>query len=140
MKLYLADTNILSELLKKRPEARVVDHLRSLGPGRVHASEITLMEMRFGASLHPQGADLWRMIEAHVLPLVSWLEFNRAASLAMADLLAAMQRAGTPIGPWDTCIAATALANDLILVTRNTAHFHRVPGLQVENWFDAAPG
>jgi len=136
MSRYLADTNVLSEVLKKRPNAAVVDRLRSLSPSSVFASEITRMELRFGAALHPQGSSLWKTIEASILPLATWVEFDREASTRTADLLAEMQKAGTPIGPWDTCIAGTALTRGLILVTRNVSHFKRIPKLRIENWFE----
>ncbi|MGL5078460.1 MAG: type II toxin-antitoxin system VapC family toxin, partial [Waterburya sp.] len=43
---------------------------------------------------------------------------------------------GTPIGAYDLLIAATALANELILVTSNTKEFSRVKHLVLENWRD----
>jgi tRNA(fMet)-specific endonuclease VapC len=45
-----------------------------------------------------------------------------------------LERAGTPIGPLDTLIAAHALALDLTLATNNEREFQRVGGLHVENW------
>jgi len=42
---------------------------------------------------------------------------------------------GMPIGPFDTLLAGTALANNAILVTHNTKEFERVPNLQIEDWF-----
>ena len=39
------------------------------------------------------------------------------------------------MGPFDTLIAGTALANNAILVTHNTKEFERVFGLQLEDWF-----
>jgi len=47
-----------------------------------------------------------------------------------------LPRAGQPIGPHDILIAATALAAQATLVTRNVAEFSRVLGLRLENWFD----
>ena len=44
------------------------------------------------------------------------------------------EKAGTPIGPNDTLIAAHALALDCTLVTDIDAEFLRMPGLRVENW------
>jgi tRNA(fMet)-specific endonuclease VapC len=41
---------------------------------------------------------------------------------------------GTPLGEFDTLIAAHALAARLTLVTNNTRHFARVSGLKTENW------
>ena len=50
------------------------------------------------------------------------------------NVRAALERAGTPIGPLDTLIAAHAVAEDAVVVTTNEREFTRVAGLQVENW------
>ena len=47
-----------------------------------------------------------------------------------ADLMAR----GLRIGPYDTLIAAVALAHGLTLVTHNTAEFSRSAGLRLEDW------
>lgn len=137
MKRYLADTNVLSELLKKRPNPDVQKHLDALPPSRLFASEITRLELRFGTCLHPEGERLWQRIEETILPRATWLGFDAACSVVTAELLARMKKSGTPIGPWDTCLAGTALSHGLIVATRNTGHFKRVPGLSLVNWFDA---
>ena len=46
-----------------------------------------------------------------------------------------LERHGTPIGPLDTLIAATALARRATLVTHNVREFRRVEGLKVEDWY-----
>ncbi len=46
-----------------------------------------------------------------------------------------LEKKGTPIGPFDTLIAGTALANGATLVTHNLREFERVEGLQVEDWY-----
>jgi tRNA(fMet)-specific endonuclease VapC len=53
------------------------------------------------------------------------------------DIRAALQRAGTPIGPYDVLIAGQARRRGAVLVTANTAEFARVPGLKTENWATA---
>jgi tRNA(fMet)-specific endonuclease VapC len=50
------------------------------------------------------------------------------------DIRAALERAGTPIGPYDILIAAQARRRGAILVTANEHEFARVPGLMVEDW------
>lgn len=135
MKRYLADTNVLSEWLKKRPDPGVIERLESLSPASLFSSEITRFELRYGACLHPDGEILWQRIERQILPRVTWLAFDESASLTTADLLATLRKAGMPIGPWDTCIAGTALAHGFTVATRNISHFQQVPGLGVENWF-----
>jgi tRNA(fMet)-specific endonuclease VapC len=47
---------------------------------------------------------------------------------------AALEAAGTPIGPYDMQIAAIALVHRLILVTHNVGEFGRIAGLQIEDW------
>jgi tRNA(fMet)-specific endonuclease VapC len=51
-----------------------------------------------------------------------------------AIVAAALHRSGMPIGSMDAMIAGHALALDAVLVTNNTRHFSRVPGLRIENW------
>lgn len=50
------------------------------------------------------------------------------------EIVGALVRVGEPIGVADSMIAATALANDLTLVTRNQKHFKRVRGLRIAGW------
>jgi tRNA(fMet)-specific endonuclease VapC len=51
-----------------------------------------------------------------------------------AEIRAELERAGTPIGPYDVLIAAQARWRHAVLVTANTGEFARVPGLQTEDW------
>jgi tRNA(fMet)-specific endonuclease VapC len=68
--------------------------------------------------------------------------FAPFASLAFDDVCAdhcgrlrsELAAAGTPIGPNDLLIAATALAHELTLVTHNVREFSRVANLRVEDW------
>jgi tRNA(fMet)-specific endonuclease VapC len=62
------------------------------------------------------------------------LPFDDPAAEEYARVRAHLANQGTPIGPNDLIIAATALANQLTLVTHNTAEFSRVPGLTLEDW------
>lgn len=62
------------------------------------------------------------------------LEFDRDDARCAGSIRARLASAGQPIGPYDVLIAGQALARGLILVTRNTREFARVPDLQVENW------
>ena len=55
------------------------------------------------------------------------------ASVA-GEVRATLEKLGTPIGPFDTQIAAHALFLDLILVTNNEQEFNRIPGLKIDNW------
>jgi tRNA(fMet)-specific endonuclease VapC len=45
-----------------------------------------------------------------------------------------LERAGTPIGPYDVLIAGQARRRGAVLVTANASEFVRVPGLKTEDW------
>ena len=61
-------------------------------------------------------------------------EFTSDDAVAYAHIRARLERAGTPIGPLDTLIAAQAVARKLTLVSNNEREFRRVSGLNVQNW------
>jgi tRNA(fMet)-specific endonuclease VapC len=50
------------------------------------------------------------------------------------DIRATLERSGTPIGPYDTLVAAQARRRGALLVTANRREFTRVPGLRMEDW------
>jgi tRNA(fMet)-specific endonuclease VapC len=63
------------------------------------------------------------------------LDFGRNAAHCAARIRAELERKGTPIGPFDTLIAGTAVSNQATLVTRNTREFRRIEGLAMEDWY-----
>jgi len=134
--LYLFDTNVLSEIVRKAPNLRVTHRVLAVDPAQRFASEITRLELRGGALRVPDGGALWQRIESLVLPEMQWLGVDEAVSMAAADASHALRQQGRPIDLPDLLLAATALAHDLTMVTRNVRHFDRVPGLLVENWFN----
>lgn len=96
-------------------------------------SAITRAEVRYGAEL--MAADDKRRARIDLLlqdlPALPW---TAAAADIYGEIKALLKRQGTPIGEMDTQIAAHALAEDLPLVTHNTRHFERIPGLKLEDW------
>ena len=127
----MLDTNALSSLMNDRPHA-FRDRLYAAGPDRVCTSVIVAAELRFGAA-KKRSARLIQLTEM-ILGEIEALPFDEPASRAYADIRAALQRAGTPIGGNDLLIAAHAVSLGLVVVTANTEEFDRVPGLSVENW------
>lgn len=135
MKRYLLDTNVLSEVLRRRPAARVIARLRGVPSEGLYTSAVCVMELRFGTVRHPSGATLWDRIERDVLPLVEILTFGDAEARRAGEVLGVLEGSGTPIGIEDVMIAATALTHGLAVATRNERHLKRVAGLVVENWW-----
>ena len=136
--MYLFDTNVLSEIVRKAPNLRVTHRVLAVESAQRFASEITRLELRGGALRVADGGALWQRIEASMLPEMHWLGVDQAVATAAADVSHALRLQGRPIDMPDLLLAATALAHDLTMVTRNVRHFDRIPGLQVENWFDPA--
>ena len=67
------------------------------------------------------------------------LPFDEACEEVYGRIRADLGARGTPIGPNDLLIAATALANDVVLITHNTSEFERINGLQIEDWENPSP-
>ncbi len=127
---YLLDTDTVSFAL--RGQGEVGARLREHQPSDVSISSITLAELRYGVDrkgsrkLHALIDTFTGAMEVAAFDEHAAREFGRIGSI-LADR-------GTPIGELDVLIAAHAVALRCTLVTNNSRHFSRVPGLAVENW------
>ena len=70
---YLLDTDILSELLKERPNPHLIVHLRLKQPESLLTSCICVMELRFGAALRSDAEIFWERITEEILSKVTIL-------------------------------------------------------------------
>lgn len=129
---YLLDTNVCIHLLNNTRRAVSV-RLADQEPEDIYLSTVTQMELYYGAYRSAQvernQAILQRFFSQFVVLLLD-PESARVAGKIRAQLAAL----GTPIGPYDSQIAAIAIVNNLVLVTHNTGEFNRVNGLQIEDW------
>lgn len=129
----MLDTNIASYLLRgNQPELE--QRLRRENVDSVCISAITRAELRYGVARRlPAATRLEREVERFLLGITT-LPWDSAAADAYGEVRATLERVGTPIGSFDTQIAAHALITDLVLVTHNIGEFRRVPALRVEDW------
>lgn len=138
--LYLLDSNIVSEFSKLVPDENVMVQMKR--KERFCAiSAVTLQELQMGLELLPEGKrkDQIRGFLEVVKRRFSIIPYDRSASVVCGEILAAMQKIGQPRPVCDSQIAATALANSMILVTRNTKDFQplqKISLLKLENWFE----
>lgn len=139
MRGYLLDTNVLSELLRKRPNPRVIGRLRKIPTEELLTSVVSITELRFGAARVPSGEKLWTRIANDVLSRVRALPFDEQEAITAGNVLADLESRGERIGIEDVLIGATALANGLTVVTRNLQHFARIEGLKCESWWPVEP-
>lgn len=135
--MYLLDTDILSNLLRRAPSTALVTKLASIPPEQQFTSSITLGELVYGAYRLQERADaLLQRLDETLLPNLPILPFDASAARRYGEVRAELERRGTPMGDADLRIASIALTLDLTVVTANVRHFQKVPGLAVENWLD----
>lgn len=127
----MLDTNALSELIRN-PHGSLAQKLNALAPDAVCTSIVAACELRFGAQ-RKGSAPLTQRVE-QLLQAMTVLSLDTPADEHYADIRAALERSGTPIGSHDLLIAAHARSRDMTLLTRNLREFQRVPGLAVEDW------
>ena len=132
---WMLDTNTLSDLIRNPREA-LVQRLSSMEPDAVATSIVVACELRFGA--RRKGSDALTSRVEQLLGALTVLPFDEPADQHYADIRAALERAGTPIGNHDLFIAAHARSRGMTLVTHNTREFERVSGLSVEDWMTSA--
>ena len=129
---YLLDTCVISDFIKGEPGT--FRRFKQVSPTNLAVSSITEMELRYGLAWNPRVTENKREAIMDTLASVTILPFNSAAAGQAAEIRALLKSQGTPIGPYDVLIAATALQHNLIMVTANQREFERVPGLRLENW------
>lgn len=120
--------------VKKTPNEALVRKLASVPSASLATASICVMELRFGALKTERHPDLWMTIQERIISKVRVFEFGFNEALKAADILMALQSSGKQIGLEDVMIGSIGLANGLTVVTGNTRHFSRIPGLLVENW------
>ena len=130
--LYLLDTNILSDLIK-RPAGAVARKIATLDSDEMCCSSIVVAcELRYGA--FKKNSPTLTVKVNQLLDTIAVLPLDSGVEYKYAELRTTLEKAGTTIGGNDLLIAAHALALNLTVVTANEREFSRVPELVVENW------
>jgi tRNA(fMet)-specific endonuclease VapC len=94
---------------------------------------LTVSELTFGAHKSARVAHNLAQVDV-LLEGMAILPFGTAAARRHGELKDILRRAGTPLAELDLQIASIALSRGLPLVTHNTAHFNRIPGLVLVDW------
>ena len=131
--MLMLDSNTISYYFRGDPQ--VVPRLQALSPAQTGVAAIVEYELRYGLLRLPAEAATPRLAAlSSLLRPMQVLPFDSECAALAARIRADLEAVGTPIGPHDTLIAATALRHQATLVTRNVREFSRVAGLQVLNW------
>jgi predicted nucleic acid-binding protein len=136
---FLVDTNCISEVVRVKPEPRVLAWIEAADESLLYLSVLTLGEIRKGVAALPQSRRRSR--------LETWLEVELQArfsgrilpiDVAVADrwgLLAANAKAsGKPLSAIDGLLAATAIHHNLTVVSRDVSDFTHVPVQVLNPW------
>jgi tRNA(fMet)-specific endonuclease VapC len=130
LKQYLLDTNICIFYIKGLHDLK--NKIHKAGPENCFISEITLAELKFGVE-NSQAKEKNTQTLEHFLTGVIILPIFPSLDV-YAKEKARLRKSGQMVDDFDLLIGATAIINDLILVTNNVSHLGRKQGIQLEDW------
>ena len=138
-KVYLLDTNIVSEFTKEYPNQNVLA-LYEARKNMCAISATSFQELVYGAEKMPDGKrknSIVNFVE-NLRNNIEIIPYDGFAAEICGQLSGQCAKEGNPLPYCDTQIAATAIANGMVLVTHNTADFEEAAErsfLRVEDWF-----
>ncbi len=130
MKGYLLDTNICIYFLKGL--FSLDKKFENIGLSNCFVSEITIAELKFGAENSQNQEKNRKTVDQFVSKFAIIPIFNSLDVYAKEK--SRLRKKGLPLDDFDLPIGATAISNNLILVTRNISDFERLKGIEIENW------
>jgi toxin FitB len=137
--VILLDTNVLSALMRQKPDTEVIQWLDRQPRTSVWTTAITVFEIRFGLQVMTTGKRQSLLLAAFDRLLNEMIEqriahFDNAAAQQAADLMAARQKQGRSGELRDTMIAGIVLASHATLATRNVKHYDDIVSSVVNPW------
>jgi len=129
MTKYILDTNVCISIFKNKYGIR--EKIIKIGHKNCFVSEITIAELFYGASKSGQQRHFEDV--TNVLRLFGVVPIYSALKL-YGCLKAKLEQQGQRIDDFDLLIGATAVQNEMVMVTSNTKHFDRIPNIKIEDW------
>jgi len=110
----------------------LVSKIKNAGESNCFISEITIAELKYGAEKSERPKENNKVIDLfipkfNVLPIYTSLDIY-------AKEKARLKKAGKIVDDFDLLIAATAVSNEMTIVTNNVNHFARIKGIKIEDW------
>ncbi|HBX80559.1 MAG TPA: VapC toxin family PIN domain ribonuclease [Propionibacteriaceae bacterium] len=140
--MIIADTNVVSEVMKAEPSPHVLAWQASIAPADLGICAVTVEEIERGIALMASGRrrrDLerrWRYIVSSYSDKV--LAYGAPEATRTAAVLVSRRKVGRPMHLADAMVAGICLAGNHTLATRNVNDFDGIPGLNVVNPFEVA--
>jgi tRNA(fMet)-specific endonuclease VapC len=136
---YVLDTNVISKLISKQPNKKVVEWLDRLDPNTIYLSVITIGEIRKGIEKLPpskrrDAVKEWLEVDLLLRFQGRILEITTEVMLIWGELTGRLEKEGKPITAIDSLIAAIALQGNYCLVTRNEHDFQNTGVTIINPW------
>ena len=127
---YLLDANAVIGLLNDAASG-LAQRARREKPADIAISAIVAHELFYGAFNSRRAERNVALVDALRFAVI---EFDKEDARQAGKIRAFLAAKGSPIGPYDVLTAGQAIARNMVLITRNTNEFARVPGLRSEDW------
>ena len=135
--MFLLDTNVISELMKTKPEANVLHWVDQQLDIDLYFCAISKGEIEWGIELLPQGKRKQALADAAIVVFELFegrcLSYSCEVTPSYRDIATVSKQLGRPMSVEDQLIAAIAQANNAVLVTRNLVDFDFLPNLKLLN-------
>jgi toxin FitB len=136
---FLLDTNCISELVRPKPEPRVLNWMEAADEATLYLSVLTVGEIRRGVAGLTQGKrrtqlETWLEVDLHARFSGRIMPIDRAIADRWGLLTAEARRKGNPLSVIDGLLAATALHHNLTVVSRNSSDFSNTPAPVLNPW------
>ena len=138
MSTCVFDTDVLSLLMRGRLPEQARRRMARVAPEDAKTTAITLGELHYGA-LRSAAARRWLAAIDELRARLECLPFDATAAERYGELRAHLEAKGRRLDDADLRVAAICSARGLTLVSGNSRHFVRVPGLRFENWLLPMP-
>jgi tRNA(fMet)-specific endonuclease VapC len=128
---YLLDTNICIYFLNQ--DKSITENMSKIFIADMATSIVTIAELQFGAFNSNKVKENLERIK-YLRNIIKTINLNTAITEEYAKIKSSLRKSGNPIDDFDILIGATAIVNNLILVTNNELHFKRIDNIIIENW------
>jgi predicted nucleic acid-binding protein len=132
--MFLFDTDVLSNIIKRKPSDVLIDKLQTVPKKSQYTSSINIGEIYYGAYKSNRRDQILKAFEESVFPNINVLFFDEESGKLFGRLKAKLEKKGISCSEPDLRIASVALQHNLKLVTGNIKHFENIPEIRLENW------
>ncbi len=132
--MYLFDTDVITNILKKRPSPFLLNQLALIPKSQQFISSITISEIVYGAMKSSKSDFHLNNLQEILIPSVNIATFDTKAAYICGKLQVHLEKQGTPLALADLEIASIAISCDFTLISGNQKHFARIKQLKLENW------